>query len=153
MLNVSASCGSPVVGIVTESGLAPVSIMLCRPSTPWIPAPLCTSTNASAGSASMPSSLTNDSSPFASSDVLDVDLCCRIEGLRDLLPVAVGRTMGCIGAEGVAGESGCDMMPAVCNVGSIEGNLSTSRTGRIENPSVVSIEGTAVANGCIIFIR
>jgi hypothetical protein len=26
-------------------------------------------------------------------------------------------------------------------------------TGRIEKPSVVSIEGTAVASGCIIFIR
>src|SRR5271155_4801103 len=95
MLNVSASCGSEPVGIVTESGgAAPVFSRLCRPSTPSNPVSSCTSTMLSPDSASIPSSLTMDSSPFASSDPPDADLCCRIEGRLDLRPVGGGSTKG-----------------------------------------------------------
>ena len=64
----------------------------------------------------------------------------------------VGRTVGdriCAGGRGVVGDSGCEVSPP-WNPGTIDGRRSTSRTGRRLNPSVVSIDGIAVARGWML---
>ena len=63
--------------------------------------------------------------------------------------VDVGRTAEdriCAGGSGVVGDSGWEVSPP-WNPGTIDGRRSTSRTGLISNPSVVSMEGIAVASG------
>lgn len=66
--------------------------------------------------------------------------------------VELGRTVGdriWLGGSGVVGDSGCDVIPA-WKPGTMDGRRSTSRTGLMLKPSVVSIEGTAVARGWIL---
>lgn len=91
-------------------------------------------------------------SAFGSSFSPAIDAWCRIDGLlrdRVVWETVFGRTVGDrsrLGGRGVVGDSGWDVMPLL-NPGTIDGRRSTSRTGRILNPSAVSIEGTAVASG------
>jgi hypothetical protein len=95
-------------------------------------------------------------SAFGSSGSPTIDAWCRIDGrLRDRTAgadIEVGRTVGdriAFGGRGVVGDSGCEVSPP-WKPGTIDGRRSTSRTGLRLNPSAVSIDGTAVARGCML---